>query len=84
MFTPLYFLSATVITCPELNEVDDGSIEYSFGTTILTFGTIATHSCDEGFYLFGNETQACAENGTSIFGIWNDNTPECIGEFYRR
>ncbi|XP_064387965.1 uncharacterized protein LOC135336171 isoform X3 [Halichondria panicea] len=68
-----------VVTCPILDEMDDGVIVYSsVATSTLMFGTIATHSCNNGFYLYGNDTRMCSENGTSIFGVWDTAAPICI------
>ncbi len=73
---------STVVTCPILDEMDDGVIVYSsVATSTLMFGTIATHSCNNGFYLYGNDTRMCSENGTSIFGVWDTAAPICIGNF---
>ena len=73
-----------MITCPELSIVDDGAIDYSSGGVAvgITFGTVATHSCDEGFYLFGRDTRVCSSNGTSIYGVWDTFAPECIRKYH--
>jgi len=68
------------VTCPELVVIDDGNIEYSSqGTLDITFGTVAVHSCTGGYFLSGNGTRICSENGTSVIGEWNTIAPECIG-----
>ena len=73
-----------MITCPVLSEVDDGAIDYSSGGGAIgiTFGTVATHSCDEGFYLSGGDSRVCSSNGTSIYGVWDTFAPECIGKYH--
>ena len=76
--TPLRFI-ITVVTCPILDEVDNGVIDYSIAITTRMFGTIASYSCNIGFYLDGNNTRVCGESGTSIFGAWDTTAPTCIG-----
>ena len=77
-------LTRAVITCPELSRLDNGVIDYSSGGGAIgfPFGTVATHSCDEGFYMFGRDTRVCNSNGTSIFGVWDPTFAlMCIGKY---
>ena len=37
--------------------------------------TLATYSCDTGFFLNSNETRECLSDGS-----WNNVDPQCSGE----
>ena len=47
-------------------------------------GTVATHSCDNGFVLMGSLTRTCMDDdGLDTVGVWsdNDNLPTCVRKF---
>ena len=70
----------TDISCSFLNRDTNGLITYSPDTTDpFDFGTRATHSCNEGFYLDGNDTRSCTGDGLSTIGEWTLTMPTCPG-----
>ncbi len=66
----------TAVDCPALAPIPNGAIAYD-PDTIAPFdeGTVATHTCNEGFMLgAGSETRTCLETGR-----WSGFTPVCRG-----
>ncbi len=60
--------------CDHLPSLPNGNISYSFGGFPLRpYGTVATYTCNQGYYLSGNETRAC--NNSEWFG----KMPTCKG-----
>ena len=61
----------------------NGGITYDGGEmTNLTVGTIATHTCDEGFSLDGQSTRTCMDDDQAdTIGVWSAEMPSCIGVF---
>ena len=74
------FLS-TVITCSLLGDLGNGSIVYHDNVTEqLVFGTVANHSCDEGYFLVGDSVRTCEGNRSTIEEEWNGTAPVCSGK----
>ena len=71
----------TAIECPALSTLANGDISYTPDMTgPLDFATIATHSCNTGFFLMGIGTlRSCGGDGSSTVGIWNGTAPTCLG-----
>ena len=70
----LAFLSTAL--CPDLVPPPNGAISYSpdNGGPFREIGTIATHSCAEGFFLVGAETRECVSGG-----VFDGTAPSCEG-----
>ena len=48
----------------------------------LTVGTIATHTCTEGFALDGQSTRTCLDDDQAdTIGVWSEVAPSCRGVF---
>ncbi len=42
-------------------------------------GTNATYTCEDGFYLEGNQVQMCVDaDGMDAIGVWSDQEPSCV------
>ncbi len=68
------------ITCATLDPIADGVITYNPDTTDpFDFGTNATYSCNEWFFLEGNDISTCDGDGTSVNGEWDVTAPQCTG-----
>ncbi len=49
-------------------------------TNPFNFGTIASYTCDEGFYLTsGSDVRTCGGDGLNTIGSWNGAAPVCLG-----
>ena len=57
-----------VINCGDPGIPDDGTTT----GTITTFGSVVTHSCDDGFVLLGADERICLESGN-----WSAPLPSC-------
>ncbi len=72
---PLKLFSSTALECPALPPIPNGNITY--GPDMMAdydVGTVATHTCNDGFMLgAGSETRECL-----LGGIWSGFTPVCI------
>ncbi len=59
--------------CLELPSLANGFIQYGVDTTLgFDEGTIATHTCNDGFLLIGNMARECLASGD-----WSGQPPEC-------
>ena len=71
------------VTCSALSTDVNGVISYSPDTSEpFDFGTRATYSCTEGFYLpvGGNIERMCEGDGSSTSGVWSGTAPpDCLG-----
>ena len=77
----MYIFSKTAITCTSLNLINNGLITFSPDTTSpFNYGTTATHSCNQGFYLVGNIARNCVGDGSGLIGTWSGSAPVCAGE----
>ncbi len=73
---PQYFVYTFTGQCPELAPIPNGAITYGPDMTAdFDEGTVATHTCNDGFILgIGSETRTCLETGR-----WSGFTPVCRG-----
>ena len=70
-----------MIICSSLSDLRNGSIVYNDNVTEqLVFGTVATHSCDEGYFLVGDSVRTCEGNGSNVGGQWSGTGPVCSCE----
>ncbi len=76
----LCFIS-TAILCSALPAISDGVIMYSTDITApFDFGTTATYSCNDGYFLQGSDTvRQCRDDSTDTTGDWSGTTPVCTG-----
>ena len=75
----------TAIKCSQLDPISNGIISYNPDSVVGSYdlATIATHSCNEGFYLSGAITRECTGDISSSFGSWNGRSaPTCMGNLY--
>ncbi len=71
---------SVVIFCTSLSPIVNGMIVYSPDVTSpYDFGTAATYSCNDGFYLDGEQSRNCAGDGTNTIGTWDLTAPICTG-----
>ena len=72
-----------VIVCAPLSAIVNGeAINHNSSADAMgnfAFGTVATHSCSDGFFLMGNEMRVCGGDGTSPTGVWSGSEPVCSG-----
>ncbi len=69
------------ITCSILEPIVNGMIGYSPDITApFDYGTNATYSCNDGFFLEGSEIINCDGDGSSVNGEWADDPPQCTGK----
>ena len=61
----------------------NGGITYDGGEMMnLTVGTVATHTCNEGFSLDGQSTRICMDDDQAdTIGVWSGDGPSCISKF---
>ena len=73
----------TVIECPPLPTITNGTISYSLDVTPdHDLGTEATYTCEVGFYLEGNEARVCMDDdGMDAIGVWSGQEPSCVRKF---
>ncbi len=73
LFTQFFPFTAQ---CPELAPIPNGAITYGPDMTVdFDEGTVATHTCNDGFILgAGSETRTCLETGR-----WSGFIPVCRG-----
>ena len=70
----------SAITCESLGSFGNGVITYRTDRmSPFDFGTTATYSCNEGYYLEGEDVRTCVEDVSRLNGIWSDSTPRCAG-----
>ena len=70
-------LTLTAITCTSLSPIANGLIGYESNT--FNFGTSATYTCTDGFFLIGGNSRRCGGDGTSVNGVWSETAPICSG-----
>ena len=76
----LHFL--TVITCPELEPIDNGYFQYQTETGVYIIGTTVQYTCNSSYILMGQSQRTCELNeqdGSS--GTWSGEAPLCLGEY---
>ncbi len=68
------------ITCVSLTLIPNGVITYAPDTSSpYDFGTNATYSCNDGFFLEGEGVRTCFGDGSNVNGDWNGSVPQCTG-----
>ena len=68
-------------SCPLLEDLANGMISYGTGPPYF-IGTIAIHSCDEGFTLEGSSERTCIQGvADGLEGIWTGTLPSCEGKY---
>ena len=73
----------TAIECPSLVKLMNGDIVYASDTTApYDFGTTATHSCNSGYSLVGDEVRTCGGDGSSLTDEWDMIEPACERKLY--
>ena len=57
----------------------NGAVTYATDTMAnFELGTVATHSCDNGFSLQGPVVRTCMDDdGMDTVGVWNGTAPTC-------
>jgi len=61
-----------VIDCGDTGRPDNGN---TIGTS-TTFGSVVTHTCNEGFVLVGANQRECI-SADGITGMWSASLPTC-------
>lgn len=61
-----------ITTCPELDDPQYGSVNYTYNTP----GATAHYKCNKGFKLVGDEYRECIHNG-----YWSGKEPVCKSEW---
>ena len=70
------------ITCPGLNPVTNGDIFYDPDVfDPYDYDTMATYSCDVGYFLEGNSIRRCSGDGSSTTGSFDGLSPICTGMY---
>ncbi len=77
------FISHTAITCTSLSPISNGVLAYGPDSTDpFNFGTIASYTCDDGFYLTsGSDVRTCGGDGLNTIGSWNGAAPVCLCKY---
>ena len=57
---------------PISGSIMNGMISYLPMTTPYLFGSAAQYTCNDGFYIQGNDVRTCASDGSSSTGVWSD------------
>ncbi len=75
---PQSFVYSFTAQCPELAPIPNGAISYDPDMTAdFDVGTVATHTCNDGFILgIGSETRTCLDTRR-----WSGFTPVCRGTY---
>jgi len=68
-------VSLVVMDCGSPGYPENG--DSNFDAT--TYGSLTTHSCDEGYSLEGDKIRTCYGNGT-----WSGESPKCKREWYKK
>jgi len=66
-----------------VGQIDNGVTVYGPDNTepSYEYNTVAEHHCNDGYYLVGESTQQCRDNGTGVIGTWDGTYPACYGEW---
>ena len=65
--------------CNGLSMINNGMVVYSPDSTApYDYGTTATYSCNEGFFLQGSSVRTCGE-GLGTSGLFDGVPPVCTG-----
>lgn len=73
----MLFTLFSVIMCPGMSIVN-GMVTYSAGSTApYNYGTVATYTCNSGYFLSGIATRTCSGDGSSVTGAFSGVDPFC-------
>ncbi len=60
----------------------NGVVAYSSGSTApYDYGTVATYTCNTGYFLSGIATRTCGGDGSSVTGAFSGVDPFCTRTF---
>ncbi len=76
------FFSVTAIECSMVNALPNGTVMYSVDTVApFEFDTVATLSCDNGFFLVGDDVRVCEDDDQlDTVGVWSESNATCEGK----
>ena len=78
----MHILIVSAISCSVLSSILNGVIEYSMDVTDpFDYGTTATYTCNDGFFLESNSERICGGDGSTVTGSWEGMTPVCTGMY---
>ena len=60
-----------VIDCGHPGDIENGNVTF----TTTNFGSTATYSCEDGYYLDQYSSRFCTQSGN-----WSGQVPTCVGE----
>ncbi len=65
-----------------VNALPNGTVMYSVDTVApFEFGTVATLSCDNGFFLDGGDVRVCEDDDQlDTVGVWSESNAACEGK----
>ncbi len=68
--------------CDSLPPLENGAVAYSLNQTmLLSFGTVATYTCDTGYVMSAGEAvRSCDGDDASTIGYWTGPDPVCTCE----
>ena len=69
------FLLISPAVCTDLPPIPNGMIVYDMDGPPRPIGTVATHSCNDGYLLNGAMTRTCVESGGT--GMFDGVAPTC-------
>ncbi len=82
MHVIMHILIVSAISCSVLSSILNGVIEYSIDVTdSFDYGTTATYTCNDGFFLESNSERICEGDGSTVTGSWEGMTPVCTGMY---
>ncbi len=70
--TCLHMNVLLAVDCGFLNNIANGQVSTSSGTTFMM---TATYTCNTGYNIVGSESRTCGASGTS--GVWSGEPPVC-------
>ena len=65
--------------CADLPALENGMIVYNMDGSPRPIDTVATHSCNSGFFLNGAMTRTCVLVGSA--GMFDGEAPTCDREY---
>ena len=76
------YFCITAIECSMVNALPNGTVMYSVDTVApFEFGTVATLSCDNGFFLDGDDVRVCEDDDQlDTVGVWSESNATCEGK----
>ena len=74
----MLYTTYPAITCPALSPLSNGGVDFSAASP-YTYGTIASYSCNEGYWINGDAIRTCGGDDSSPIGVWSGEVPTCDG-----